>query len=91
VVLSEVAKSRWNLRVAPDTDGVLRQAAVISNRSLSDFAVEAAVNKAERVVSGRARFALDAEAWNRFEALLDRPVQNNPGLAKPFAKPSLFE
>jgi uncharacterized protein (DUF1778 family) len=37
------------------------------------------------------RVALDAEASSRFEALLDRPVQDNPSLAKLFAKPSLFE
>jgi uncharacterized protein (DUF1778 family) len=89
--MSEVAKSRWNFCVAPDADRAVRQAAALSNRSLSDFVEEAAVNEAERVFSGRARFALDAEAWNRFEALLDRPVQDNPGLAKLFAKPSLFE
>jgi uncharacterized protein (DUF1778 family) len=89
--MSEVAKSRWNFRVAPDADRAVRQAAALSSRPLSDFVVEGALKEAVRVLSGRARFALDPEAWNRFEALLDRPVQDNLDLAKLFAKPSLFQ
>jgi uncharacterized protein (DUF1778 family) len=89
--MSRVAKSRWNLRVARDADAAVRQAAAVSNRSLSDFVVRAAVNEAERVLGGRPRFALDAESWNRLTALLDRPVQDNAGLAKLFATPSVFE
>ncbi|MGH2824051.1 MAG: DUF1778 domain-containing protein, partial [Thermoleophilaceae bacterium] len=77
--MSEVAKSRWNFRVAPDADEAVRRAAAISNRSLSDFVVEAAVAEAEQVLVGCARFALDAEAWNRLTALLERPVQDTPG------------
>lgn len=89
--MSKVAKSRWNFRIAPDADEVVRQAAAVSNRPLTDFVLQAAVNEAERVLADRTRFALDAEAWNRFTELLDRPVQENPGLAKLFAKPSVLE
>ena len=89
--MSEVAKSRWNFRVAPDADETVRRAAAISNRSLSDFVMQAAVAEAEQILAGRPRFALDAEAWNRLTALLDRPVQDNPGLAALFAKPDAFE
>jgi uncharacterized protein (DUF1778 family) len=89
--MSEVAKSRWNFRVAPLADEVVRRAAAISNRSVSDFVVQAAVAEAEEVLSGSTRFALDAEAWNRLMALLDRPVQDNAGLAALFAKPDVFD
>jgi uncharacterized protein (DUF1778 family) len=89
--MSNVAKSRWNFRVAPDADEVVRQAATVSNQPLTEFVLQAAVNEAERVLADRTRFALDDEAWNRFTELLDRPVQENPGLAKLFARPSVFE
>jgi uncharacterized protein (DUF1778 family) len=89
--MSKVAKSRWNFRVAPDADEVVRHAASVSNRPLTDFVLQAAVNEAERVIADRTRFALDPEGWNRFTELLDRPVQENPGLAKLFARPSVFE
>jgi uncharacterized protein (DUF1778 family) len=89
--MSKAARSRWNFRVAPDADEVVRHAAAVSNRPLTDFVLQAAVNEAERVLADRTRFALDDEAWNRFMELLDRPIQENPGLAKLFAKPSVFE
>jgi uncharacterized protein (DUF1778 family) len=89
--MSEVVRCRWNLRVAPDADEVVRRAAATSNRSLSDFVVQAAVAEAEQILAGCARFALDAEAWNRLTALLDRPVQDSHGLAALFAKPDVFE
>ena len=89
--MSKVARSRRNFRVAPDADEVVRHAASVSNRPLTDFVLQAAVNDAERVLADRTRFALDDEAWDRFRELLDRPVEENPGLAKLFAKPSVFE
>jgi uncharacterized protein (DUF1778 family) len=61
---------------------IVRHAAALSSRLLTDFVVQAAVNEAERVLAGRARYALDAEAWDRFTELLDRPVRDNPRLAK---------
>jgi uncharacterized protein (DUF1778 family) len=89
--MSKVARSRWNFRVAPDADEVVRHAASVSNRPLTDFVLQAAVNEAEWVLADRTRFPLDDEAWDRFTELLDRPVEENPGLAKLFAKPSVFE
>ncbi len=52
--------------------------------------VDAAVVAAERVLADRREFVLDAEQWERFVEVLDRPPQENPGLAKLFSKPSVF-
>jgi len=52
--------------------------------------VDAAVVEAERVLADRREFVLDAEQWERFVEVLDRPPQENPGLAKLFSKPSVF-
>lgn len=85
------ATDRWDFRVAADADDFVRRAADVSNRTLTDFVVEAAVVEADRVLGDRRRFALEDEQWTRFVELLDRPPQENPGLAKLFAKPSVFE
>ena len=53
--------------------------------------MEAAVVEADRVLGDRTRFALAEEAWTRFVAVLDGPPQENPGLAKLFSKPSVFD
>ena len=82
---------RWNFRVEPAADEVVRQAALVCHRDLTDFVKQAAVNEAERVLADRTRFALDAEAWDRFTELLDRPARENPALAKLFASPSVFD
>ena len=83
--------TRWNMRVAPDADAVVRQAAALSHRKLTEFVIDAAVVEAERVLADRTRFVLDPERWGEFVELLDRPVQENPELAMLFARPSVFE
>lgn len=89
--MSEAAAPRWNIRVTPSVDDVVRRAASASNRTLRDFVRDAAVNEAERILAERTRFALERKAWDQFAKLLDRPVQARPGLVRLFAKPSAFE
>jgi uncharacterized protein (DUF1778 family) len=82
---------RWNLRVASDDDDLVRQAAAVSERNLSDFILQAAIIEAERVLADRTRFVLDEERWTEFTNLLDRPAEANPALARLFASPNVFE
>lgn len=84
------AKERWDFRVAPETDRLVRQAAEAAERTLTDFVVDAAVVEAERLLADRTQFVLDAEQWDRFVELLDRSPQENPGLEKLFSAPSVF-
>jgi uncharacterized protein (DUF1778 family) len=83
-------KERWDFRVDPQTDRLVRQAAQTAERTLTDFVVDAAVVEAERLLADRTQFVLSAGQWERFVELLDRSPQDNPCLAKLFAKPSVF-
>jgi uncharacterized protein (DUF1778 family) len=83
-------KERWDFRVEPETDRLVRQAAATSQRTLTDFVVDAAVLEAERALADRTAFALPPEQWERFVALLDRSPRENPGLEKLFSQPSVF-
>jgi uncharacterized protein (DUF1778 family) len=83
-------KERWDFRVDPETDRLVRQAAETSDRTLTDFVVDAAVVEAERLLADRTQFVLAAEEWERFVDLLDRSPQENPGLEKLFSTPSVF-
>jgi len=85
------ARDRWEFRVEAQADEFVRRAADVSHRTLTDFVVEAAVVEADRVLGDRTRFALDDEKWTRFMELLGRAPQENPGLTKLFAKPSVFQ
>ncbi len=83
-------KERWDFRVAPETDRLVRQAAATADRTLTDFVVAAAVIEAQRLLADRTHFVLETEQWNRFVELLDSSPQDNPGLEKLFSKPSVF-
>lgn len=83
-------KERWDFRVDPDTDRLVRQAAQTMERTLTGFVVDAAVVEAGRLLADRREFVLAGEQWERFVDLLDRSPQDNPGLEKLFSKPSVF-
>lgn len=83
-------KERWDFRVAPETDRLVRRAAQTADRTLTDFVVDAAVVEAERLLADRTQFVLEAKQWDQFVELLDRSPQDNPGLEKLFSKPSVF-
>jgi uncharacterized protein (DUF1778 family) len=83
-------KERWDFRVEQETDRLVRQAAATSQRTLTDFVVDAAVLEAERLLADRTAFALPPEQWEQFVELLDRSPRDNPGLEKLFSEPSVF-
>ena len=84
------AKERWDFRVDPETDQLVRQAAATSQRTLTDFVIDACVLEAERLLADRTEFALDQHQWERFVELLDRSPRDNPGLERLFSKPGVF-
>ncbi|HEX7300167.1 MAG TPA: DUF1778 domain-containing protein [Solirubrobacteraceae bacterium] len=82
--------TRWNLRVAAEADEVVRRAASLSCRNLTEFVQQAALLEAERILADRTRFTLDEEQWEAFSRLLDRDPRENPGLAKLFSARDVF-
>lgn len=83
-------KERWDFRVAPDTDDLVRRAAETTDKTLTDFVVSAATMEAQRVLADRTTFVLDRESWERLVGLLDQPPREIPGLVKLFSEPSMF-
>jgi len=84
---SETKSSRLNLRVAPADEELLRQAAELLDESVSEFLVESARERAERLVADRTAFALDEEQWSAFAEALDRPAEVTPALRELFERP----
>ena len=85
--MSATKTSRLNLRVAPADDALLRQAAELTGETLSEFVVESARERAERLVADRTRFVLDADEWSVFCEALDRPAEVKPALRELFERP----
>ncbi len=84
------SNGRWDFRVASRTDTLVRRAADATDRTLTEFVVDAAVFEAERILADRTQFSLGTEQWARFTEILDRPPQENPRLKKLFSRPSAF-
>jgi uncharacterized protein (DUF1778 family) len=83
-------EARWSFRVAPEEDALVREAASMRSEDLTHFVRGAALVEADRVLSERRNFVLDAERWDSFVELLDRPVSANPGLEELFSRRSVF-
>lgn len=75
-------QARLAVRLTPDQDALIRDAAAVSGQSLTDFVTTAAVVRAEDTLADRRIFRLDEAAWAEFSAILDRPAQRIPELAE---------
>lgn len=81
---------RLNIRASEAEKIVLEQAAAASHVGLSQFLLQAALRSAEEVLADQTRFAVPADAWAEFTAMLDRPARVIPALREAAARPSPF-
>ncbi|NRF68999.1 DUF1778 domain-containing protein [Aquincola sp. S2] len=73
---------RIEARIAPDVLAVLKRAAEIEGRSLSDFLVGAAQEAARRTIEQTQIIRLSIEEQQRFAALLLDPPAPAPAMAR---------
>lgn len=59
---------------------LIDRAAAALGKSRSDFMLESACREAEQVLLDRTFFRLDADAFARFQALLDQPPPPSPAV-----------
>lgn len=84
-------ESRLHVRLSLAQDALIRHAAMIEGKSLTDFAVEATMDHAKDVLADRRLFQLDEAAWEEFTAILERPVVHKPRLANLLTQDSIFD
>ncbi len=85
-----VKGERIALRVTSDQKATITAAAEALGRSVTDFAVQTAVERANEVLADQRIFHVPVEKREEFDALLNAPVRPNQGLADLFSKPSVF-
>lgn len=78
----EVRDVTINLRASRKQRALIDRAAEALGRSRSDFMLEASCREAGSVLLDRCYFALDAEAFEMFTAMLDQPPALNPRLRR---------
>jgi uncharacterized protein (DUF1778 family) len=86
--MSTTAKTaRRQLRVSPADDVIFRRAAAAAGESVSEFLVESGRERAELILADRTQFVLDASAWEKLTAALDRPAEVKPAVVELLRRP----
>ena len=90
-MLNETRSEKLDLRLTPTAKQLLYAAAAAERRSVSEFVLDSALNRAEETLADRRFFGLNAEQWEAFLAALDAPPRPLPCLERLLAEPSVFE
>jgi uncharacterized protein (DUF1778 family) len=88
---AEPRTERVDLRMTADAKRTLQRAAAVSNKTVTEFLVDAGLNAAFDALADRRVFQLDARRWNAFMAALDSPPKDNPRLRKLLARKPKWE
>jgi len=76
---------RINLRLNRDAKRKLERAAAYSDKTLTDFVIDFALQKADEIVREHEVITLTANEWERLRALLLNPPEPNKRLERAFA------
>lgn len=87
IVANATRSEKLDLRLTPEAKRVLNAAARASRRSVSEFVLESALDRAREALPDHQHFGLDAARWKAFLAALDAL----PGLHRLLTEPSVFE
>lgn len=82
---------KLDLRLTPEAKRALQSAAAASQRSVSEFVLESALQRAAETLPDRQRFGLSANAWAAFQDALDAPPRAKPRLEKLLAGKTPFD
>ena len=83
--------SNINIRVAPDTLGLIDRAARATGKTRTDFILDTVKRAAEDTVLDQRLFVLDADQWDAFTAALDAPPRPSEGLQALLARRPVWE
>lgn len=80
-----------NFRAPAAKQALIDQAASVSGQNRTEFILEASCEKAREVLADRTHFAVRREAAQRFNALLDAPLENPEALRRLLSTPAPWE
>ena len=78
--------ARLGLRATSQQETVLRRAAEVAHKSLTDFILDAAYQAAEQTLLDQRLFMVSGSQYQALLDMLDRPESDNPGLAHLFSR-----
>ena len=81
-----IRSARLGLRATPDQETVLRRAAEVAHKSLTDFILDSACLAAEQTLLDQRLFMVSGAQYQAFMDLLEQPEQPNQGVRDLFAR-----
>ena len=78
--------ARLGLRATPKQEAVLRRAAEVSNKSMTDFILDSAYQAAQQTLLDQRLFLVSGSQSQALLTLLDRPARDNRGLTDLFSR-----
>nr|MBS0020973.1 DUF1778 domain-containing protein [Gammaproteobacteria bacterium] len=83
--------ARLGLRATPQQEALIRRAAEVTNKSVTEFVLDSACEAAEHALLDRRLFLVDEDQWEAFQEALDRPAEAKPRLRKLMQTPVPWE
>lgn len=83
--------SRLGLRATSEQEAILRRAAEVSHKSLTDFVLDSACLAAEPTLLDQRLFMVSESQGRALLELLDHPATDNTELRELFAKPAPWD
>lgn len=78
--------ARLGVRATPEQEAVLRRAADVARKTLTDFILDSACKAAEQTLLDQRLFMVSGSQYQALMDLLERPEQSNDGLRDLFAR-----
>lgn len=88
---SSTRSARLGLRATPEQEVVLRRAAEVAHKSLTDFILDSACLAAEQTLLDQRLFMVSGGQYQAFMDLLEQPEQVNEGLRDLFTRKAPWE
>ncbi len=83
--------ARFGVRATREQEAILRRAADVTHKSLTDFILDSACLAAQQTLLDQQLFMVSGEQYQGFLELLDSPAQDNAGLRELFSKPAPWD
>jgi len=80
--------ARLGLRATTEQEAVLRRAAQVAHKSLTDYILDSACLAAEQTLLDQRLFLVSDGQYQALMDLLDQPEQENEGLTRLFSRPA---
>jgi uncharacterized protein (DUF1778 family) len=88
---TETREEKLEIRLTRSAKQILRTAALAQQRSVSEFALQSALARAEEILPDQRHFGLNKAQWEAFQKVLDAPSRPSRRLAKLLKEPSVLE